>query len=162
MRYEIPFMWHSSRSAKTKGIIPQHLNFRALDDRLQSYWEWLIVDVAGDKYSSASDDKAYVIVVKRLASRDDTRPIAGRSYVRCWRAGDVSINNGPIPYNKLPRFKQGDRVVLHAAFHGMTGDGGHRLGVVNEVLGEAHYGLQLDDYPGIVDFTIREFACYDA
>lgn len=137
MRYEIPFAWHT-RSAKTKGIIP-------CDWRRDA--DVLVVE-------ANSDDQAYAMVLSRITalSKTDKRRIMGKSYVRQWRAADVHLNNGPVPADALPKYKVGDRVVLHRPH------ADHRIGVIDEVLGDYHYGIKLDDYPNIADFHVREFA----
>ena len=94
---------------------------------------------------------------RRIASGG---PVSGRTYVRHWRAADVHLNDGQAPLDKLPRFKKGDRIILHKphAVGHSTNENGYRLGTVDEVLSDTHYGIALDNYPNIADFHIREFA----
>lgn len=158
MRYEIPVMWHVSPSAKNQGMIPETINFRHFDQGVGYGWAWAIIDVPGNKYSPATDDQAYAIVIKRLVTGKDRRPIAGRSYVRHWRAPDVSTNHGPIPFEHLPKFKKDDRIILHKAYRAEIDFAGYRTGVIDEVLSGSTYGLRLDGYPNIVDFAIRDLA----
>lgn len=158
MRYEIPVRWHVP-TAKFKGIIPASINVRAID--LYSHpadWSWLVIDVDGSSYSPATDERAYAAVCKRLVTKKDTRPIAGRSYISKWRAPDVATNNGLIPFSKLPRYQVSDRVVLHKAYRSEIDFAGYRAGTVVETVGESIYALRLDGYPHLADFAIREFA----
>ncbi len=147
MRYEIPFVWFGD-SAKNVGVIP---NYTPRDD---------VGDVVWVALDANTDGAAYAAIVKAFSDTDrKKRPVSGRSYVRRWRAEDVTLNNGRAPLNKLPLFKVGDRVLLHRPHAAASSDDGkgYRRGVIDEVLGASRYGIKLDGYPNIADFTIREF-----
>lgn len=155
MRYEIPFIWHTA-SAKNVGSIP------SFAPRSVSGWPdftWVAIDVGTP--DKPDDDAAFRAVVALFSASDRRkRPVSGRSYVKKWRAMNVCLNDGFAPLAMLPRHKVGDRIILHRP-HGCahSDDGnGYRLGVIDEVLSDTHYGIKLDGYPRIADFHIREFA----
>lgn len=147
MRYEIPFVYFGD-TAKNHGIIPERAPTRGVT--------WVVLD-AGTP-DTPDDAAAYKAIVKLFPDRRN-RPIAGRSYVRKWRAPDVALNDGHAPLNYLPVFKMGDRVLLHRPHAaGASHDGkGFRRGAVFALLGGTQYAIKLDGYANIASFTLREF-----
>lgn len=144
MRYEIPFAFFGD-SAKNVGIIPE---------RARSDATWIALD-------APTDAEAFAAIVKMFSKTDRRqRPVSGQSYVRHWRATDVTLVNGLAPLDKLSTYKIGDKIILHAPYAcSHTDDGnGYRRGVVDECLGGHRYGIKLEGYPNIADFTVREFA----
>lgn len=152
MRYEVPIIYTIGRYAKHKAAIPYSapvLNGRDAASR------WVVLE-------AASDEEAFMKVTKIL-SPGDKRPISGKSYMGKWRMkpGTYALNDGKAPLASLPRFKMGDRVVLHSAYQkSWTDDGrGFATGEISEVVSDTYYSIALDRFNNrYVDFTLREFA----
>lgn len=156
MRYEIVIS-HFGPSAKNKGIIVGKTFHESL--RKQGKGSILVVEAENDEQAFEIANREFCgNIWDASVARLRNRPLAGKSYMRGCRVKDIYADS-PNPRELFPKYKVGDRVILHNSYRPNSTFGEHRRGVISEVVSDVHYSIHLDGYSNpYVDFSNREFA----